>query len=184
MRRPAWLNNRSNYFPGWVINVYMHYPIALPFVATLELTLQIRSKIFSYENRPNWARLLSKLTQLKCLLTEAWGRSTEPLHGEHGLSHYSQGLTEKFCQGVPLRRTKITIVFHRKWMLRMMNDHAVIITTTKLSSWAYTGKIIRRPLNPNRCAFWTPFRRPWLQLHRYAMCTTVTKLVVLKIWYG
>ena len=32
--------------------------------------------------------------------------------GDHGLSHYSQGFTEKFCQGVPLRGPKI--VFLRK----------------------------------------------------------------------
>ena len=34
--------------------------------------------------------------------------------GDHGLRQDSQGLTEKFCQGVPVRRLKITIVFLRK----------------------------------------------------------------------
>ena len=33
---------------------------------------------------------------------------------DHGLRHYSQGLTEKFCQGVPVRRLKIKIVLHQK----------------------------------------------------------------------
>ena len=46
--------------------------------------------------------------------------------GDHGLSHYSKGFTEKFCQGVPLRGPKI--VFPE--MSAMMNDHALSITTT------------------------------------------------------
>ena len=34
--------------------------------------------------------------------------------GGHGLRHYSQGLTEKLCKEVPVRKQKITIVFYRK----------------------------------------------------------------------
>ena len=34
--------------------------------------------------------------------------------GDQGLRHNSQGLTEKFCQGVPEQKLKITIVFYRK----------------------------------------------------------------------
>ena len=32
--------------------------------------------------------------------------------GDNCSRHYSQGLAEKFCQGVPVRRLKITIVFY------------------------------------------------------------------------
>ena len=43
------------------------------------------------------------------------GSGAQPRAAEdHGLRNYSQGLTEKFYQGVPVRRLKNTIVFPRK----------------------------------------------------------------------
>ena len=73
------VEQRSGCSPGWLINPHIQLPFHLWLRWSCQLTLQIQTKIFSYENCPNWARLLSKFTQLKCLLTEAWGRSTEPL---------------------------------------------------------------------------------------------------------
>ena len=148
---------------------------------TLELTLQIQSKIFSFENCPNWARLLSKFTLLNCLLTEAWGRSTEPLETMAWV------ITTKASQR---NFVKECLYGDRKLQLCSTGNECydewspIIITTTNWVRELIPVKIFRRPLNPGRCASWTPFRMPWLQLHRYALCTTVTKLAVLKMWYG
>ena len=46
---------------------------------------------------------------------------------DHGLRHYSQGLTEKLCQECPYKTENYDCVSPE--MSAMMNDHAISITT-------------------------------------------------------
>ena len=110
------VEQRSGYSLGWLINPH----IQLHFHLWLRWSWRYKSKTkFSRMKTVRIERGCRANSRIKVftyggLRVEHWAA------GDHGLSHYSQGFTEKFCQGVPFRRPKITIVFHRKWVLWWM----------------------------------------------------------------
>ena len=76
--------------------------------------------------RKGWLESIAELSSMKTVPIEqavqqtnatkvlTYGGLKEEHRAAEDLCHYSQGLTEKFCQEVPVRRLKITIVFRRK----------------------------------------------------------------------
>ena len=120
---PNWTNTQLRKSRAWICNVRV-WVINVYVVIQLHFHLWLRWS-WRYKSKEKFSRLktvkLSKaVEQIHTTKVFTYGglRAEHRAAGDHGLSHYS--LTEKFCQGVRLRRPKITIVFHRKWVLWWM----------------------------------------------------------------